>query len=61
MGLMFDFGVVGHGWVTKTSGFCFPCVVGEMCSLWVVGFAHSGSRFCCCGHGFVESMFEAWV
>ena len=53
MGLMFDFGVVGRGWATTTSGFCLPCVVGEI--------AHRGSGFCHRGHGFVESMFEAWV
>ena len=35
MGLMFDFGVVGRGWATTTSGFCLPCVVGEICSSWV--------------------------
>ena len=28
MGLTFDFGAVGHGWATTTSGFCLLCVVG---------------------------------
>ena len=28
MGLTFDFGPVGHGWATTTSGFCLLCVVG---------------------------------
>ena len=35
MGLMFDFGTVVHGWVTKTSRFCLPCVMG-------LGFAVMG-------------------
>ena len=61
MGLMFDFGVVGHGWATTTSGFCSPCVVGEICLSWMVGFAFCGSGFFHRGHGFLESMFEGWV
>ena len=44
MGLMFDFGAVGHGWATTTSGFCLPCVMGERFArrvLWV-RFARHG-------------------
>ena len=47
---------VCHGWEI-----CSPCVVGEICSPWIVGFARHGFGYCCRGHGFVESMFEAWV
>ena len=61
MGLMFDFGAVAHGWVTMTFGFCLTCVMGEICSSWMVRFAHRGSGFCHRGRGLVESMFEAWV
>ena len=61
VGLMFDFGAVGHGWATTTSGFCLLYVMGEICSPWMVGFAHRGFGFCRRGHGFLESMFEAWV
>ena len=51
MGLMFDFGVVGG----QQRHLGFACHVS-----WV-RFAHRGFGFCHRGHGFVESMFEAWV